>query len=121
MTTTRAEKVDEYVFRDVLNLVLTNVVQATDELFEHVAGEDATMKAENVASDLSSDLFSELWPTDEATDGEEPLASSRVCALTSSVFARLTSQEVRDYLLKESARLGAHVAGDLAKVQANGG
>ena len=118
-TATRTENVSEWGLRDALNLVLTNVVMATDELFENVAGEDVVLKAENLAAELSAELFSELWPTDEATDSDEhTLASARSCALAAAVLARLQSQEVSDYLLKESARLGAHVAERLEKVQA---
>lgn len=117
--TPRLKKVHEWVIREALVLMLTNIVQACDETFEQI-GDETSLDIENIAATLSSELFAELWPTDEEADSREhALASARAEAIASSVLANLTSHKVREHLLAESVRLGTFHSVALAKLQAS--
>lgn len=100
----RGDKVNEYVVRDALNLVLSHIVLATDELYEDV-------NAEDMPSAISTSIWAELWPNDEDVESlEYEIAAARAVTLAAAVLARLTSEEVRESLLAEAVRLGAHTS-----------
>jgi hypothetical protein len=100
----RQEQIDQWVLRDALHLTLANVGTICDDLKD----------VEDIASEVASELFDELWPGGDDEPGA--VANARSCALAASILVRLTTDEARDYLLRESARLSALAAKNLEGV-----
>ena len=104
---TRAELIEEYVLRDALSIVLSNVGEACADLFDR--------SVQDIAADLDGPLFCSLWPDEDPPavpeSAEHLLASNRGTALTAAILVRLTTTETQDYLRVEAARL-AKLAAD---------
>src|SRR4051794_40277098 len=99
----RLKKIDDYVLRHTLFLVLATVCDVAKEglAFELAELGDAELAIENAAADIVSGLAFELWP-DSGSEPEEPLenvvASARASALTSAVLGKLLTDEGREYV-----------------------
>jgi hypothetical protein len=104
----RQEQIDRWVVRAALTTVLHNVANACE-----IKG-GGTEDVEDIPGELDADLFDSLWPTGDDEPG--PVANARVDALSASILVRLTTDEARDYLLKEAARLAVLAADQLEKV-----
>lgn len=110
--TTREERVNEYVVRSALVCVINNAAYMCNEVLRSAAVEyRPDWGTQNMTSDLDGGLLDELWPTDEDVDTQEfRLAEARACASASAMFATLASDEAREAMLAESARLAANAA-----------
>jgi len=110
-TPTRGEKIEDYVVRDALSTVLSNVGEVCDELF--------TVSVQDIAAELDGPLFRSLWPDEDPPEIpesiEHQIADIRAIALTAAILADLTTTEAQDYLREEAARLAKLAADHLRK------
>lgn len=108
----RASKIEEYVLRDALHLILCSVgdvvagLIAPDRTDSDL--EESLASIEDVASDLCGTLLAELWPTDDdvadVVGSEFNEANRRASALTAAFLAKITTDQAQEHFRREAAR-----------------